>query len=112
MFQNQNETTNLDISAISVFEEMAKDITDKSDVECKFYQLAEDVPDPRELSSEKKIEWYLMVCYLKSITIVNRIVSEEDIATLTISILLKTISRYRVKQSERMRISFVCFPKT
>ena len=33
---------------------MAKDIRDKSDVECKFYQSAEDVPKPRELSSEKK----------------------------------------------------------
>ena len=33
---------------------MAKDITDKSDVERKFYQSAEDVPDTRELSSEKK----------------------------------------------------------
>ena len=28
---------------------MAKDIRDKPDVECKFYQSAEDVPDPREL---------------------------------------------------------------
>ena len=33
---------------------MAKDIRDKSDVECNFYQSAEDIPDPRELSSEKK----------------------------------------------------------
>ena len=33
---------------------MAKDIRDKSDVQWKFYKLAEDVPDPRELSSEKK----------------------------------------------------------
>ena len=33
---------------------MAKDIRDKSDVECKLYQSAEDVPDPRELSSQKK----------------------------------------------------------
>ena len=33
---------------------MAKDIRDKSDVECKFYESAEDVLDPRELSSEKK----------------------------------------------------------
>ena len=33
---------------------MAKDIRDKSDVECKFYESAEDVPDPRELSSQKK----------------------------------------------------------
>ena len=33
---------------------MAKEIRDKSDVECNFYQSVEDVPDPRELSSEKK----------------------------------------------------------
>ena len=33
---------------------MAKEIRDKSDVECNFYQSAEGVPDPRELSSEKK----------------------------------------------------------
>ena len=41
------------ISPISVVEDMAKEIRDKSNVECNFYQLAEDVPDPRELSSEK-----------------------------------------------------------
>ena len=33
---------------------MAKEIRDKSNVVCNFYQSAEDVPDPRELSSEKK----------------------------------------------------------
>ena len=32
---------------------MARVIRDKSDVECKFYESAEDVPDPRELSSQK-----------------------------------------------------------
>ena len=32
---------------------MAKEIRDKSDVVCNFYQSAEDVPDARELSSEK-----------------------------------------------------------
>ena len=42
------------ISPISLVEEMVKEIRDKSDVECNFYQSAEDVPDPRELSSEKK----------------------------------------------------------
>ena len=31
---------------------MAKEITDKSDVECNFYQSAEDVPDTTELSIE------------------------------------------------------------
>ena len=38
---------------------MTKDIRDKSNVVCNFYQSVEDIPDPRELSSEKK---NLMVC--------------------------------------------------
>ena len=53
LFENQNEITDLVISPISVFEEIAKDIRDKSDVVCNFYQSAEDARDPRELSSEK-----------------------------------------------------------
>ena len=44
----------LGISPISIDEEMAKEIRDKSDVVRNFYQSAKDVPDPRELSSEKK----------------------------------------------------------
>ena len=54
LFENQSEITDWGISSISIVEEMAKDIRDKSDVECTFYESAEDVPDPRELSSEKK----------------------------------------------------------
>ena len=53
LFENKSEITDLGVSRISIVEEMAKDIRDKFDVECKFFQLAEDVPDPRELSSEK-----------------------------------------------------------
>ena len=41
------------ISLILTVEELSKEITDKFDVECNFYQSAEDVSDPRELSSEK-----------------------------------------------------------
>ena len=37
-----------------LLKKFAKNIRDKSDVECKFYEIAEDVPDPRELSSGKK----------------------------------------------------------
>ena len=43
------------ISPILIVEEMENDIRDKSDAVYNFYQSAEDVPDPRELSSEKKI---------------------------------------------------------
>ena len=55
LFGSQSEITDLGISPISVVEEMAKEIREKSDVECNFCQSAEDVPDPRELSSEEKI---------------------------------------------------------
>ena len=54
LFANKNEITDLGISPISIVEEMAKEIRDKSDAECNFYESAEDVSDPRELSSEKK----------------------------------------------------------
>ena len=40
------------ISPISIVEEMAKEIRDKSDIVCTFTN--DDVPDRRELSSEKK----------------------------------------------------------
>ena len=48
LFKNQNEITGLGISPISTVEEIAKEIRDKSDVECNFYQSADDVPDPRD----------------------------------------------------------------
>ena len=76
----------MDISPISIVEEMAKEISDKSDVVCNFYQSAEDVPDPSELSSEKKNLMVLIICYLKNKIPVNRIMSEEDTATLIVSI--------------------------
>ena len=46
LFENQNEITDLGIYPISVVKEIANYIRDKSDVECNFYQSAEDVRDP------------------------------------------------------------------
>ena len=43
-----------------------------------FNQSAEDVTDPRELSSNKKNLIIFDDCYLKNKTHVNRIMSEED----------------------------------
>ena len=42
------------ISPISIVEEMANEIRDQSDVVRHFHESAEDVPDPREPSSEKR----------------------------------------------------------
>ena len=49
MFENQNEIIDLGIFPISIVEEIAQEIRDKSDVE-NFYQSLEDIPDP---SSDK-----------------------------------------------------------
>ena len=54
LFENQNKITDLSISPIAIVKEMAREIIGKSNVECNFHQSAEDVPDPNELSSEKK----------------------------------------------------------
>ena len=86
LFENQNEITDLGISLISVVEEMTKDIRDKSDVECKFYESAADVPDSRELSSQKKNLMVFDDLLLEKQKHVNRIMLEEDIATLIVSI--------------------------
>ena len=45
LFEKQKEITDLGISSKSIVEVMAKEIKDKSDVECNFYQSAEDVSE-------------------------------------------------------------------
>ena len=90
-----------------IVEEMAKNIRDKSDIECKFYETAEVVPDPRELSSGKKNLIVFDDLLLENKTPVNRIMSEEDTATSIVF-----ISNSHAKQLERTRFSCVCFPKT
>ena len=54
VFNNQNEIMQRNVSPIQLLEEMAKTQTDKSDIECKFYESPSDVLDPKELSSDKK----------------------------------------------------------
>ena len=74
------------ISPISIVEEMVTEIRDKSDVVSNFYQSAEDVPDPRELSSEKKNLMVFDDLLLEKKTPVPCIMLEEDTATLIASI--------------------------
>jgi len=54
LFQNQGEIMKLNIPPSSVVEEMAKNSKDTFNVDCSFFESAEDVPDPRDLSLEKK----------------------------------------------------------
>ena len=54
LFEMRDEVIKLDISPSALVEEWAKEVKDKSDIECSFYESAEDVPDPRDLSAENK----------------------------------------------------------
>jgi len=54
IFDSQNEIADLNVSPLSIVEEMAKNAPDKSDIECNFFENACDVSDPRELSPDKK----------------------------------------------------------
>ena len=54
LFDNQNEIMRLNLSPVNLLEEMAKYQTDKSTINCKFFESTTDVPDPRELNLNKK----------------------------------------------------------
>ena len=54
LFDSQNEIADLNVSPLNILEEMAKTLTHKSDIDCKFFEKSSDVPDPRELSPDKK----------------------------------------------------------
>ncbi len=54
LFDIQDEITKLDIPISAILEEMAKSLGQASDIQCKFYESAEDVPDPRDLNPTLK----------------------------------------------------------
>jgi len=54
LFGCQDEIMRLNLSPTSVVDEMAKDSKNASDMDCKFFETSDDVPDPRDLDSEKK----------------------------------------------------------
>ena len=90
---------------------MAKEIRDKSDVECNLYQSVEDVPDPRELSSEKKnLLVFDDLLFERQNTCESYHVRGRH-SNVDCFYLAQTISISNAKQSERTRISYVCFPK-
>ena len=54
VFDHQDEIMKLNISPILVVEEIAKQLNTKSGIDCQFFENSDDVPDPRDLSIEKK----------------------------------------------------------
>ena len=91
---------------------MAKEIRDKSDVVCEFYQSAEVVPEPRELSSEKS---NLMVFDDLSLEKQNTCESyyfggiHSNVDSFYLAQNYFKLPRQTIRGN---RISYVCFPKT
>jgi len=56
LFENQNEIQQEQISPSMLIEELSKDRSShsKEPFECNFYESADDVPEPKELSPEQK----------------------------------------------------------
>ena len=54
LFDFRDEIIKLDLSPSAIVEEWAKEIKNKSEIECSFYESSGDVPDPRDLNSENK----------------------------------------------------------
>ena len=51
LFDNQNEIMTLNVSPTLVVEEMAKNLDQKSDIDCKFFETSVEVPDSRDLNT-------------------------------------------------------------
>lgn len=54
LFAIQDDIAKLQASPICIIEERSKQLNRKSDIECKFFETSEDVPDPRDLDTDKK----------------------------------------------------------
>ena len=54
LFENREEINKRNISPLQLVEEMSKNQIDKSDIECAFFESADDVPDPKDINPQKK----------------------------------------------------------
>ena len=112
LFDNQNEIMRLNLSPVNLLEEMAKYQTDKSTIDCKFFESTTDVPDPRELNLNKKNLIVFDDLLLEKQNKCEAITLEEDIVMSTVSTWRKTISDSRVRLYERTQTLSASFHKT
>ena len=103
----------LNLSPVNLLEEMTKCQTDKSDINCKFFESTTDVPDPKELSLNKKnlivFDDLLLEKQNKCEAYYTR--GRHSIMS-TVSTWLKTISDFRVILYEKTQTLYVSFHKT
>jgi hypothetical protein len=53
LFSMRDEITQKNVDPLTVLEEVGRDNALKSDIQCKFYESSEDVPDPKDLDKTK-----------------------------------------------------------
>ena len=111
LLEYQNEIMDLGISHISVVEEIPKKIRDKSDVVSNLYQSAEDVPDPRELNSEKMNPMVFDDLLLEKQNIWESYYSEKDTANVACYYLAQNYFKLP-RQTIKENANFIClFPQ-
>ena len=100
------------LSPIQLLEEMAKNQTGKSDIECKLYKSATDVLDLTELTSDKKNLAVFDDSFLeRKKTNAELITPEVGTATWIVFTWHRTILDSRVKLYEKTQTLFACSDK-
>jgi hypothetical protein len=90
--------THQNVDPTTVLEEVGRDITVKSDIQCKFYESSEDVPDPRDLDKTKKNLMIFDDLQLEKQNTCEKYYIRADTAMLIAFILLRIISDYQDRQ--------------
>lgn len=54
LFQLRDDIMRLNVSPASLIEAMSKELHERSDIDCNFFESSDGVPDPSDLSSTKK----------------------------------------------------------
>jgi hypothetical protein len=54
LFSMRDKITQKNVDPLTMLEEVGRDNALKSDIQCKFYESSEDVPDPKDLDKTKK----------------------------------------------------------
>ena len=108
LFDLRDEVMKLDVSPSALVEEWAKEIQNKSDIKCSFYESSEDVPDPSEMNSSNK---NLMIFDDLLLDKKNKCESYYILGRHS-NVDCFYLSQNYVKLFEKTQISYVYFPKT
>jgi len=114
IFENRDEIPREQISPNELIHELAKNWKTrfKDPIECNFYESANDVPDPKEISPEHKNLIIFDDLLLQKQNKCEAYYVRGRHSNCDCLYLSHITSNCLIKQFEKMQISFVCFLKT